>query len=81
MQSISVFLDTTKYADFRWKKCRFQQNSGGVPRDSYIFLIFFRSGITVPSFIIVGYVLQILERVGLFGLPPSLSSLENARPE
>ena len=31
-------------------------SGGGVSRDSYIFLIFFRSDITVPSFIIAGYV-------------------------
>ena len=31
-------------------------------RDSYIFWIFFRQGVTVPSFIIVGYMWQILER-------------------
>ena len=36
----------------------------GVASDSYIFWIFFRLGITVPSFIIAGYVWQILGRGG-----------------
>ena len=44
MQSISVFLDKAKFADFRLKNADVssQQNSRGVSRDSYIFWIFFR---------------------------------------
>ena len=61
-KSISVFLAIAKFAYFWWKKCWCQQSSMGVSHDSYIFLIFFRQGLTVPSFIIVGYVWQILGR-------------------
>ena len=50
------------------KKYWCQQNSRGVSHDSYIFWIFFGEGINVPSFIIVGYVRQILGRVAF--LPP-----------
>ena len=35
MQSISVFLDIAKFADFWWKKCWCQKNSRGVSLDSY----------------------------------------------
>ena len=41
----------------------------GMSRDLYIFGIFFRQGTTVTSFIIIGYVWQILRRGGLFGPP------------
>ena len=44
------------------KKCWCQKNSSVVPRNLYIFWIFFRSVITLPSFFIVGYVWQILAR-------------------
>ena len=53
------------------KKCWCQQNSEGVSRDSYIVWIFSRWGITVPSFIMVGYVSQILGKRGLFAPPPT----------
>ena len=62
MQSVFVFLDITKYADFRWKKYWYQQNSSGVSRNLYCFWIFFRQGITVPTFIILRYMWQILGR-------------------
>ena len=52
------------------EKCRCQQNLKGVSRDSYIFSIFFRKGITVTSFIIAGHVWQISGRGSLFALPP-----------
>ena len=55
---------------FPVKKCWCQQNSECVSRDSYIFRIFFRQGITVPIFIIVGYLWQILGREGLFAPHP-----------
>ena len=42
MQSISVFLDITKLADFQLTSAECQQNSGGVSRGSYIFWIIFR---------------------------------------
>ena len=51
MQSLSVFLDITKFPNFWWKKCWYQQNLRGVSHDLY--LIFFRKCITVSSFIIV----------------------------
>ena len=56
----------TKVANFRWKRCWCQQKSRGVSHDLCIFWIFFRSGTTVPNFIIAGYVWQILGRVGPF---------------
>ena len=51
-----------KICKFPVKKSWFQQNSRCVSRNSYIFWIFFGLGIIVPSFIIVGYVWQILGR-------------------
>ena len=71
MQSISV----TWYSEICWfpvKKCRCQQNLKSVSRDSYIFSIFFRKGITVTSFIIAGHVWQISGRGSLFALPRPL---------
>ena len=66
IQTISVFLDITKFADFRWQNASWLLQS----RDLHIFWIFLRYVITAPSFIIVGYVWQILGRgVDLFGLP------------
>ena len=44
------------------KKCRCQQNSRDVSCGLCIFWIFFRWGVSVPSFIIAGYVWQILDR-------------------
>ena len=51
----------SKICWFPVKKCSCRQNARGVSRDSYIFCIFSRY-ITLPSFIIVGYVWQILRR-------------------
>ena len=45
MQSISVLLDITEFAGLRWKNTDVSR-SRGVSRDSYIFWIFFRWGIT-----------------------------------
>ena len=42
------------------KKLYFKK--GSKSRDSYIFCIFLRQSITLPSFIIAAYVLQILEK-------------------
>ena len=58
------------------KKRWCQQNPRGVSRDSYSCWNLFRQGIAVPSFIIVGYVRQILERDPF--CPPSVSSREKA---
>ena len=59
----AIYTCISWYSKIRWislKNCWCQQNSMGVSRDSYIFWFFFRQGVTVPSFIILGYVLQIL---------------------
>ena len=56
MQSISVFLDITKLADF-WRK---NANISRSQEVCHVIHIFFKSSlgksITVPGFIIVGYV-------------------------
>ena len=54
MQAIYVFLDITKVADFRRKNADVSRTQGVC----YVIYILFRSslGITVPSFIILGYV-------------------------
>ena len=51
-----------KICRFLVKKCWCQQNARAMSGNSYIFWVFFRYGITVPSFIIVRYVWQILEK-------------------
>ena len=58
-----------KISWFPMKNYWCQQNSKGVSRDSYIFWVFFRLGIAVTSFIIVGYVWQILWREALLVAP------------
>ena len=68
MQFISVFLNIAKFADFR-RKTADVSRTYAVCHVIYIFNIFLRCGITVPSFIIVGYVRQILGSRGAF-LPP-----------
>ena len=55
MQSVSVFIDITKVADF-WQKMLMSAELNGCACDLYIFWIFFRQGVSLPSFIIVGYV-------------------------
>ena len=67
MSQSAVHICISWYSKICWfpvKKCWRQQNSRGVSRDSYIFCIFFRKGITVLSFILVGYVWQILRSSG-----------------
>ena len=66
IQSISVFLHVTKFTDFRWKNADVSRSQGV----SYVIHMIFGSslGITVPSFIIVGYIWQILGRGSLFAL-------------
>ena len=53
----------------------------GVLRDLYMFWIFVKQVITVLSFIIVGYVWQILGRRGDIFAPQSVSSPEKTQPE
>ena len=55
MQSIYVFLDIAKFADFRLKNADVSRNQGVC----HVIHIFFRSSlgkVTVPNFTIVGYV-------------------------
>ena len=79
MQSISVFLDKAKFADFRLKNADVssQQNSRGVSRDSYIFWIFY----TCAKF---HYSRGDRMSAGGGGFlppsPPSVSSPEKAQP-
>ena len=71
MQSIYVFLDIAKFADFRLKNADVSRNQGVC----HVIHIFFRSSlgkVTVPNFTIVGYVWQILGRGDLFEPPLSL---------
>ena len=58
-----------KFAGFRWKHADVSRTQRVCHAIHIIFWIFSRQGITVPSFIILGYVSQILER-GIFLLPP-----------
>ena len=58
MQSVSVFLDITKFVDFMSKNADISRRQGM----SHVIHIFLGSSITVPSFIIIGYVRQILGR-------------------
>ena len=69
MQSISVIFNITKVAYF-WLKNVDTSRTKGVCHLIFIFWIFFTWGMTVPSFIFVGYVWQILGRRGFFA-PPS----------
>ena len=68
----------SKICLFPVKKCWFQQNSKGAPLDSNICWIFFRLGVTVPIFIILGNVWQILGR-GAFCPPHPLPIREQLR--
>ena len=64
-----VYICIFWYSKIYWypvKKCWCQQNSRHVSRGSYIFWIFFGKGITVPRFVVVGYVWQILGRGSYF---------------
>ena len=57
MQSISVFLDITKVANLRRKYANVSRTQGMCLVIFFIFYFWiFRQSITVPSFIIVGYV-------------------------
>ena len=81
MYQNAVYICISWYSKICWfsvKKCWCQQNSQSVSHDSYIFRIFFRQGITVASFIIVGNVWQILGR-GAF-LAPSICEQSRKSP-
>ena len=58
---------------FRVKKCWCQENLTGVSCDLYIFWIFFRWGITVPSFIIARIFVADFKEEVLFLLPFPIS--------
>ena len=66
MQSISVFLGITKFADFRWKNADVSRTQG-VCHVIHIFFECSLGKVKLPSFIIVGYLWQILGRGDLFG--------------
>ena len=73
MYQNAIYIWISWYSKTCWlavKKYWCQQNSGGVSRDSYTFLIFFRKGITVQSFILVRYVWQILGGGDFLPPPP-----------
>ena len=60
-----IYICISWYSKICWfpvKKCWCQQNPSCVSCDSYSFWNFFRYGITLPIFIIVGYVWHILGR-------------------
>ena len=63
----AIYICTSRYgktSTLPVKKCWWQQNSWVVSCDLYILWIFFRSGITVPTAIVVGYVWQTLGKGG-----------------
>ena len=73
MHQNAIYICISWYSKTCWfpgKKFWYQQNSRVMSRDSYIFGIFFSEGITVPSFIIVEYVWQILGSVGFLASAP-----------
>ena len=74
MYQNTIHICISWYSKICWfpvKKCWCQHNSTGVSRDLYIVWIFFDQGRTVPSFIFVGYVWQILGRSGGVWVWPS----------
>ena len=75
MQSISVFLDTTKVADFRWKNVDISRVQGVY----HMIYLFFGSslGVTVPSLFIVGYVADVTE--GSASKKPILNRIKRDR--
>ena len=76
MYQNTIYICISWYSKICWfpvKKCWCQHNSTGASGDLYIVWIFFDHGRTVPSFIFVGYVWQILGRGGgAFGPAPIL---------
>ena len=79
-QSIPVFLDIVKLADFRWKNADISKTQG-VCHVINRFLDLLEEGVTVSIFFIVGYEWLILGRGGGFWPPPFLSSPKKANPE
>ena len=65
MQSISVFFHIAKFAEYRWKNADVNRTQAVFHVIHIFFWIFFRQGITVPSFIIVWAALKKPVWVGL----------------
>ena len=82
MQSIFVFLDITKVADLR-RKNGYVSRPLGVCHKIYIFFGSFLGDVWLLSFIIVGYVSEILGRRDVFAtsLPLSVSIPQKGHPE
>ena len=81
---ISVFLDIAKFADFLLKNADVSRTQVVCHVIHISFWIFFRKGITVPSFIILGCLTDFREGRGFLPTPPtptSVNSLEKAHPE
>ena len=80
MQSIFVFSDITKFADFRWKNADVSRIQGV----GHKIHIFFGSSLgqvsPLPILTFAGYVWQILGTVDIFG-PLSMSNPEKSHPE
>ena len=82
----AIYICISWYSKVCWflvRKCWCQQNARGASRDSYSFCIFFRQGITVPSFAIAGFVWEIWGRRPFCPPhpPTSVSSPEKVYPE
>ena len=81
MWSALAFLDLTKFSDLRWKNTNVNRTQG-LRHVIYIFFwIFSRLDVSVPSFMIVEYVWEILGRGGFFAPTPFLSNSEKVHPE
>ena len=61
-----MYIKCDLYLFFLKKVSDFRRKNADVSRTRWVFWIFFRQGITVSSFIIVGYVWQLLGRRGPF---------------
>ena len=70
----------SKICWFPMKICWCQQNSRDVSRGLYIFWIFLKQGISVPSFIIAEYVRRILGTGGQKGPPPLIREQPRKSP-
>ena len=69
MQSILVFLDIAKFADYRWKIADASRTQGV----GYVIYIFFRSSLAKANFMTIGYVWRILGSSGIFAPSPCVS--------
>ena len=82
MQPIHVYNDIDSFAYFWWKIAVVTRNQVVCHVINIFFWVFIKQGITVTSFIIVGYVRQVLGMgEGLFAHPSSMSSPKKAHPE